>query len=98
MRIIFIIILTSAYFCEPVFANPDAGSPFIRGITVSCRGNGRGEWNSPAMGKTIAQLKTLGATSFSIHPYARINNDGSLRFNQLGNDPMVLQPLADANT
>lgn len=52
----------------------------IRGMTVSCRRWGPGEWDSPAYAKCLDELKGLGVNWVSIHPYARIGGDGSVRY------------------
>ena len=38
------------------------------------------EWETPEMRQTLDELQSLGANSFAIHPYARISNDGHVRF------------------
>lgn len=53
--------------------------PFMRGMTVSCQTWGW-EWATPQMGETLVDLKKMGVTWISLHPYAWISEDGSLRF------------------
>jgi hypothetical protein len=53
--------------------------PFMRGMTVSCQTWGY-EWATPEMKETMTELKSLGANSISIHPYARISEDGHVRY------------------
>ncbi len=57
-----------------LFAGP------IRGITISCFRNGPGEWDGPDMPATLDELAALGANWVTIHPYARISQDGALRW------------------
>jgi hypothetical protein len=51
----------------------------IRGVTVSTHRGGQ-EWGSDAIRPTFERLKELGANWVAIHPYARIDADGSVRF------------------
>lgn len=51
----------------------------VRGITLSTHGNGR-DWGSEAIVPTLEAIRAVGANWVSIHPYARIADDGSLRF------------------
>jgi hypothetical protein len=48
-------------------------------MTVSCQTWGY-EWATPEMKEAMIELKELGANSISIHPYARIFEDGQVRF------------------
>lgn len=75
---------------------PAPRADFARGMTISCRGNGPGEWDSPAMGKAIASVKALGCDWISFHPYARIGNDASVRHRNRADDPSVIEPIAEA--
>jgi len=52
---------------------------FLKGMTVSCQTWGY-EWATPEMKETMIELKSLGANSISIHPYARIFEDGRIRY------------------
>ena len=45
------------------------------------------------MAKTLDELKSLGANSFAIHPYARIMNDGHVRFRVVDNQRHITVPL-----
>ncbi len=51
----------------------------IKGMTVSTP-RGSAEWGSDEMVHTIADLETLGANWIAIHPYARIEKDGTVRW------------------
>ena len=53
--------------------------PFYKGMTVSCQTWGV-EWASPEMKATMNELKTLGVNAIAIHPYARINEAGQVKF------------------
>ncbi|MEQ8762843.1 MAG: hypothetical protein RL885_02880 [Planctomycetota bacterium] len=56
----------------------DTDGERIQGITISTHGMGR-DWGSPAFGEALDRVRTIGADWVSIHPYARIGADGSLR-------------------
>lgn len=66
--------------------------PFLKGVTVSCQTWG-GEWQTPEMARTLDELKSLGANSFAIHPYARISDDGHVRFRTSDDYRHITQPL-----
>jgi hypothetical protein len=66
--------------------------PFFKGVTVSCQTWGV-EWQTPEMAQTLDELKSLGANSIAIHPYARIMNDGHVRFRTIDNDRHITVPL-----
>lgn len=68
-------------------------TPYMRGVTVSCFRDGPGEWDSPQMGRTIDEIKSLGGGWISFHPYARIWRDGSVRHRAVADDSSVLEPL-----
>ncbi|MDQ3314798.1 MAG: hypothetical protein M3505_09270 [Verrucomicrobiota bacterium] len=68
------------------------GSAFFKGVTVSCQTWGV-EWQTPEMAETLDELQSLGANSFAIHPYARISNDGHVRFRTVDNHWHIAQPL-----
>ncbi len=65
---------------------------FYEGVTVSCQTWGI-EWQSPAMESSLDELKALGVNAISIHPYARIENDGRLRWPGSDHDRHIRQPL-----
>ncbi|MEM6748908.1 MAG: hypothetical protein AAGA57_02480 [Planctomycetota bacterium] len=54
---------------------------WVRGVTVSCRRYGPGEWDGPDMSPHVERLaRDMGANWVSTHPYARIHGDGSITF------------------
>lgn len=65
---------------------------FLRGVTVSCQTWGI-EWQTPEMASTLDELRSLGANSFAIHPYARISDDGQVRFRATGDNRHITAPL-----
>jgi hypothetical protein len=67
-------------------------SPTIRGVTISAQTWGK-EWQTPEMAAALDELKALGANSIAIHPYARIQADGSLRFDTEPDPSYVTKPL-----
>lgn len=69
-----------------------AKEDFVKGVTVSCQTSGW-EWGTPEMAKTLDELKSLGVNSFSIHPYAQIENDGHVRFRVMDDNRSISVPL-----
>jgi hypothetical protein len=65
---------------------------FLKGVTVSCQTWGV-EWQTPEMAATLDELKLLGANSFSIHPYARISNDGHVTYRMRDEHRHITVPL-----
>lgn len=59
-------------------SRPPRTEPFLRGMTVSCPGYGQ-IWGSPAMEQSLRELSSLGVQWVSIHPYAGVRRDGSIR-------------------
>ncbi|MEP6810998.1 MAG: hypothetical protein ABI992_12205 [Chthoniobacterales bacterium] len=51
------------------------------------------EWQSPEMAQTLDELKSLGANSVAIHPYARIAEDGHVLFRTIDDNRYITQPL-----
>jgi hypothetical protein len=65
---------------------------FLKGVTVSCQTWGI-EWQTPEMAKTLDELKSLGANSIAIHPYAQIENDGHVLFRSINSNRHITVPL-----
>ena len=65
---------------------------FLKGMTVSCQTWGK-EWQTPEMAQTLDELKSLGVNSVAIHPYARISNDGHVRFRMVDDNRHITVPL-----
>ena len=63
----------------------------MKGMTVSCQTWGY-EWATPEMKETMHELKSLGANSISIHPYARIYEDGHVRFRKDRQSDHIMTP------
>src|SRR3954463_7539410 len=78
------------------FAARAAEPPFFKGMTVSCQTWGI-EWQTPEMEQTLAELHSLGVNSIAIHPYARIGEDGHVRFRQFAGSGYITTPLAWAH-
>jgi hypothetical protein len=71
----------------------DSAEPvFFKGVTVSCQTWGV-EWQTPQMAQTLDELQSLGANSVAIHPYARIMNDGHIRFRSIDDQRHITVPL-----
>jgi hypothetical protein len=66
--------------------------PFFKGVTVSAQTWGK-EWATPEMAAALDELKSLGSNAIAIHPYARIQPDGSLTFPEDDSPLHVTQPL-----
>ena len=65
---------------------------FIHGMTISCFRWGPGEWDQPIMQTTLDDVRALGANWVAIHPYASIQNDGTVRYRANEVTPAVLKP------
>ena len=65
-----------------LYANKDmsspASTPFFKGMTISCQTWGY-EWATPEMKQSLDDLQNLGVNSFSIHPYARVYENGRIK-------------------
>ncbi|HZL85287.1 MAG TPA: hypothetical protein VFD07_07930 [Candidatus Krumholzibacteria bacterium] len=75
---------------------PDAK---VHGIVLSTHGGGQ-DWGSENIESTMADLRAVGATWVSIHPYARIGEDGMVAFRPI--DPSappahLARPIAAAH-
>lgn len=66
----------------PVFTS-DSRRDFLRGIVVSCPRAGQ-IWGSPEMARSLEEITSLGAGWVAIHPYARVERDGTIRFRPAG--------------
>ncbi len=80
-------------------AKQERGDP-VRGITISTPGIGR-EWGDPkVMASTVAEIDALGANWLTVHPYASIRNDGTVRFRGSADGvppAMVTEPIRQAH-
>jgi len=79
-------------------AAPARGEP-VRGITVSTHTDGR-DWADDPMVPTLQEIKSVGANWVTIHPYAGIRADGSLRFRPIDPDhppQHVVRPIREAH-
>ena len=57
---------------------PETRPDFMRGMVVSCPRFGQ-IWGSPAMTSSLEELAELGVEWISIHPYASVRRNGSVR-------------------
>ena len=64
---------------------------FLKGMTVSCQTWGY-EWATPEMKEAMQELKNLGANSISIHPYARISEEGHVRYRKNRQSDHIITP------
>jgi hypothetical protein len=53
-------------------------SEFLRGMIISCPRAGQ-IWGTATMVETLAEVQTLGVRWVAIHPYARVQADGTVR-------------------
>jgi hypothetical protein len=77
----------------------DSDKMTVRGITISTHGSGR-DWGSDAIVPTMEDIRDLGANWVSIHPYASISADGSLRWRPIDpkNPPdYLVRPIREAH-
>lgn len=65
-----------------------------RGVIISTHTSGH-EWGGDAMGATMDDIRAVGAGWVAIHPYARIDRDGSVRFRDF--DPALVRPIREAH-
>lgn len=69
----------------------------VRGMTVSCQTWGW-EWGSDAMPATLDELAALGVNWVAIHPYARVQRDGSVVWRDgLEGAEWLARPIAEAH-
>lgn len=71
----------------------------VHGVTISCQTWGR-EWGSDGFGAELDDLATLGVNWVSIHPYARIDGDGEVRWRALDPErppPWLARPIEEAH-
>jgi hypothetical protein len=79
--------------------SPAPASERVRGIFVSTHTSGR-EWGEDEMASTLDDIRAVGAGWVAIHPYARIDEDGSVRYREF--DPMnppahLVRPIQEAH-
>lgn len=65
-----------------------APSDYMRGMVVSCPWDGR-SWGLPQMDDALAELRALGVEWAQLHPWGRIDADGTVRFRQLTAVPFL---------
>ncbi|MEM7518101.1 MAG: hypothetical protein AAF368_14410, partial [Planctomycetota bacterium] len=71
----------------------------VRGMTISCQTWGR-EWGTDGFGAELDRLQGLGVNWVSIHPYASIGADGSVRYREIDpEDPptWLARPIREAH-
>ncbi len=73
----------------------------VRGVTISTHRGGR-EWGDPRVVKpTLAAVEALGTNWVAFHPYARIDEDGTVRFREWSSDDppaFLTEPIRQAHT
>ena len=72
---------------------PAASASGWRGIVVSCRRNGPGEWDGPDMVPLLTHLRGLGVNAIQVHPYAAISRDGSIAYRPASTESASTRPL-----
>jgi hypothetical protein len=76
---------------EPPGPSPRTQVPW-RGVVLSSPRGGQ-IWATDGMKQTMAEVQQLGGNWAAYHPYARINNDGSLRFSTDLDQDTVRKPM-----
>jgi hypothetical protein len=97
--LVLLAILCLATVAQAATKPPAPGSERVRGIFVSTHTSGR-EWGEDEMASTLDDIRAVGAGWVAIHPYARIDEDGSVRFREF--DPMnppahLVRPIQEAH-
>lgn len=77
---------------------PPARDVPVRGMTVSCQTWGW-EWGSDDMVEAMRELRDLGVNWISIHPYAGIRGDGTVRWRRRGDGDFahLTRPIREAH-
>lgn len=94
--------VAAAAVCPITVASADGGTPaspeVVRGMTISCQGWGW-EWSTDDMVEAMQELKSLGVTWITIHPYAGIRDDGRVVLPQRWYDDTIwlTRPIAEAH-
>lgn len=88
---------TWAVFTVSIASTSAATPEFFKGVTVSCQTWGI-EWQTPEMEKTLDELNSLGVNSIAIHPYARIEEDGHVRYRQSLGTSHITTPIGWAHS
>jgi hypothetical protein len=87
--IFFLLICASGF----ISGSKSRSSDFIKGMTVSCQTWGY-EWTTPEMNATMVELKNLGANSISIHPYARVFENGQIKYRKNRQSHHIMTPIS----
>ena len=93
------LILTLTLSSATLANDTTADKAEVRGITISTHGGGR-DWGSDAIVPTLEAIRDLGANWVSIHPYASIDADGSLRWSEIDRDnppAHIVRPILEAH-
>lgn len=64
----------------------------LKGMNISCQTWGY-EWATPEMKQSLLELKELGVNSFTFHPYARILNNGRIKYSNSLEQEHISVPL-----
>ncbi len=76
-----------------------SSSKKIRGVVISTHGSGQ-EWGTDAIVPAIRELSQMGANWVSTHPYARISQEGEVRYRGAGGaEPLEewVRPIREAH-
>lgn len=91
--VLYISILVSSFVLLSGNINRDLPDhSYMKGMTVSCQTWGY-EWATPEMNSTMDELKSLGVSWIAIHPYARIRENGSIKFRDNLDQFHIVTPL-----
>ena len=83
---------------EPALTPADqapATRTFLRGMVVSCPRGGQ-IWGTSDMARSLEELASLGVDWIAIHPYARVERDGSVQFRAAADTEFLRQAVTIA--
>jgi len=86
------LLLLILFLNSQIYTDNEIENTKFRGMTISCQTWGY-EWATPQMKLSLLELKQLGVNSFAIHPYARIKNDGGIKFTHSLDQEHISVPL-----
>lgn len=91
ISVIFLLI-TATIILSALDSSEPESQPFLKGMNISCQTWGY-EWATPEMNQTLVELQNLGVNSFSIHPYARVYENGNIKYSTSLEQKHISVPL-----
>lgn len=92
-------VVCMAWVSSALLPQQPAAREVVRGVTVSTHRSGQ-EWAADSIAGTFADVRSLGANWVAIHPYARIADDGSIRFPAIDSahpPETIVRPIREAH-